>query len=183
MGFRGVKLQTCAVVAVVRSSSMVVVYLPLGGSLSELMERKKVACRGVNWSESCFGQRTEWRLAWGSPEEELTEVAIQGGDRKKKVDNPMVMPGPLLYRTLIDVSRQLCGGCPKGWMPLFVQMVVSVFESCGRVIDHLSVDTSRVCLFSFVNLVDVVAEFLHRERLHCLLLLRVLVFVFVCLGR
>ena len=28
--------------------------VPLGGSLSELLERVKVVCRGVAWSETCL---------------------------------------------------------------------------------------------------------------------------------
>ena len=52
------------------------------------------------------------------------------------------------------------------------------FESSGRVFDHLSVDSSPVCRISSCELVDGVAEFLHRERLPL-----VLVFVFVRLRR
>ena len=51
-------------------------------------------------------------------------------------------------------------------------------ESSGRVFDHLSVDSSRVCRFSSFKLVDGAVEFLHRERLHCVLVLLVLVLVF-----
>ena len=64
----------------------------------------------------------------------------------------------------------------RGVWLLFCTVVVDVLESFGRVFDHLSADSSRVGrLFLFSGVV----EFLHRERLHCLLVLFVFVFVFV----
>ena len=55
-------------------------------------------------------------------------------------------------------------------------------ESSGKVFDHLGVDSSRVGRSSF-QLVDGAVEFLHREWLHCVLVLfvPVIVFVFVLL--
>ena len=73
----------------------------------------------------------------------------------------------------------------------FLSLLVELF-------DHLSVDSSRVCRISSSRmlpvcrifqedsmLVEYVAEFLHRDRLHCVLVLLmfVLVFVFECLRR
>ena len=58
-------------------------------------------------------------------------------------------------------------------------------ESSGGLFDHICVDSSRVCSFASFELVDGVAEFLHHERRHCVLVLLVivLVFVFVSLRR
>ena len=66
-----------------------------------------------------------------------------------------------------------------------VQWYWVLFESSGGVFDHLGVDSSRVGRFSSFQLVDGVVEFLHRGRLHCVLVLfvLVLVFVFVLLRR
>ena len=41
-------------------------------------------------------------------------------------------------------------------------------ESSGGAFDHLCVDSSRVCSLASFELVDGVAEFLHRELIHCI---------------
>ena len=68
---------------------------------------------------------------------------------------------------------------------IVLQSKYVLFESSCRIFDHLGVDSSRVCSFASFMLVGGVVEFLHRERLHCVLVLFVLilVFVFVLLRR
>ena len=52
-------------------------------------------------------------------------------------------------------------------------------KSSGREFDHLRVNPSSVCSFASFELDEGVVEFLHRERLHCVLVLLIMVFVFV----
>ena len=60
-------------------------------------------------------------------------------------------------------------------MAVLCSRIVGAF---GTVLEHLGVDTSRVGRFSSFQLVGGVVEFLHREWLHCVLVLFVLVLVF-----
>ena len=57
---------------------------------------------------------------------------------------------PLLCVNLIVVSHQFGGGCTWSFDGLLVQSYLVFSEFSGTVLDHLSVDSSRVCRFSSV---------------------------------
>ena len=93
---------------------------------------------------------------------------------------------PQLSGTLIVVSLSSSVVVEiVGFDGFVVQSWQVCFESFGEVFDHFSVDSSRVGRCSSHKLVDGVVEFLHREWLHrvLVLLLIVLVFVIVFLRR
>ena len=92
---------------------------------------------------------------------------------------------PLLCATWIVVSHQFGGGCSWGLMALLYGRCRCAESSVktDMIISALTLLASAALpLFASV---DGVAAFLHRERLHCVLVLlvSVLVFVFVCLRR
>ena len=64
-------------------------------------------------------------------------------------------------------------------MPLLYSCSECVFEPSVGVFDHHCVDSSRVRSFASFESIGGVAEFLHRERLHCVLVLLVIVLMFV----
>ena len=67
---------------------------------------------------------------------------------------------------LIVVSRQFGGGCSWGSMPLMYNRR-RCFSSLLLEYLIISALTPRVCNFASSELVYGVCEFLHRERLHC----------------
>ena len=86
---------------------------------------------------------------------------------------------PLLYITLIVVSRQFDGGCSRSLTALWYRrskcfLSLPVGYMIISALTPLGVGRNSSC-----KLVDGVVEFLHRERFHCVLVLLVLVLVFV----
>ena len=82
--------------------------------------------------------------------------------------------------TLIVVSRQFGGGCPWGLMALLYSRGWCFF--LNLVVEHLILSALTPLVSAalpLLVLVDGVVEFLHRERLHRVLMLLVLVLVFV----